>query len=109
MNRVVSFAFAVTLMGAAMNASACDKPSAPVLPDPNSAVTPQMVKAKNEVQDYISKAEAYLSCVKDASAHNAMVDEMKGVADTFNSAIKTFKARMSCLLYTSDAADDLTR
>ncbi len=95
MKKVVSFAFAAALMGSVMSVSACDKPSAPVLPDPNVAVTPQMIKAKNEVQEYITKAEAYLSCVKEASAHNAMVDEMKAVADTFNGAIKAFKERMS--------------
>ncbi len=95
MKKVASLAFAAVLLGSAMTVSACDKPAAPVLPDPNSAVTPQMVKAKNEVQEYITKAEAYLSCVKDTAAHNAMVDEMKSVADTFNGAIKTFKARMA--------------
>lgn len=95
MKKLSTFVLAAVVMGTAMGASACDKPSAPVLPDPNSAVTPQMVKAKNEVQEYITKAEAYLSCVNDASKHNAMVDEMKKVADTFNGAIRVFKERMS--------------
>ncbi len=96
MKKFSSVVLTGVLLGAAFGASAnCEKPAAPVLPDPSSAVTPQMVKAKNEVQEYISKAEAYLACVGDTAKHNQMVDEMKEIADTFNGAIRAFKERMS--------------
>lgn len=77
-------------------AIACDKPAAPELPDPASAVTAQMIKAKNDVKAYLDAANSYIECVKgNASRHNAMVDEMEKVAATFNEAVRTYKARMT--------------
>ncbi|MBU3070525.1 hypothetical protein KOI40_11880 [Aestuariicella sp. G3-2] len=74
---------------------ACSKPAAPSLPDPSSAVTPQMVKAKNDVKAFIDQAEAYLKCNISTNQHNAMVDEMKSVADNFNSIVRAYKERMA--------------
>jgi len=74
---------------------ACDKPVAPLLPDASTAVTAQMVKAKNQVKAYMSSAEAYLECASDAAAHNEMIDSMKQVADAFNSAVRAYKDRMT--------------
>lgn len=74
---------------------ACSKPAAPSLPDPASAVTPQMVKAKNDVKAFLDQAESFLKCNKTTSQHNAMVDEMKSVADDFNSIVRAYKARMA--------------
>jgi len=74
---------------------ACDKPVAPLLPDASTAVTAQMVKAKNQVKAYMSSAEAYLECAADAAAHNEMIDNMKQVADAFNSAVRAYKDRMT--------------
>lgn len=73
---------------------ACSKPNPPEIPDPQTAVTPQMIKAKNEVQAYVAEAEKYLKCNISSSQHNKMVDEMKAVADTFNQAVRDYKARM---------------
>ncbi len=74
---------------------ACSKPSAPALPDPQTAVTPQMVKAKNDIKEFLSNAESYLKCNITTNQHNAMVDEMKSVADDFNEIIRAYKARMA--------------
>ena len=76
-------------------AAGCSKPAAPNLPDPDTAVTPEMVKAKREVKAYLAAAEKYLECVKITSKHNAMVDEMQEVADGFNAAVRAYKARMA--------------
>lgn len=77
-------------------ALACDKPVAPVLPDPATAVTAQMVKAKNEIKSFIAKAETYLACVEsDANSYNSMVEEMQAAADEFNVIVRKYKKRMS--------------
>jgi hypothetical protein len=77
-------------------ASACDKPASPVLPDPDNAVTAQMVKAKNEMKAFIGAAEAYLKCVEsDTGKYNAMVDVMQKAADDFNGIVRKYKKRMS--------------
>ncbi|WP_317928789.1 hypothetical protein [Halioxenophilus sp. WMMB6] len=74
---------------------ACDKPSTPEVPDPVTAVTPQMVKAKNDVKAYMDAANAFLACVKNDQKYNQMVDEMNKVAEDFNSAVRDFKERMA--------------
>ena len=90
------FAAAIATLMFSASAMACDKPNAPELPDPSTAVTPQMIKAKNEVNAYLEAAKAYLDCVgSNASRHNAMVSEMEKVADKFNTAVREYKARMS--------------
>jgi hypothetical protein len=77
-------------------AHACAKPDAPSLPNAETAVTPEMVKAKNEVTAYMKKAEDYLNCINkgNVSGHNRMVESMEKVAADFNALIKKFKARV---------------
>lgn len=90
------FAAATATLLFSVSALACDKPDAPELPDPATAVTPQMIKAKNDVNSYIDAAKKYLDCVSgNATRHNAMVDEMEKVAEKFNAAVRDYKARMS--------------
>lgn len=75
---------------------ACDKPAPPALPDPSSAVLAQMAKAQNDVKNYMASAEAYLKCLgdSDVSEYNKSITEMEALADSFNSLIRDFKARM---------------
>lgn len=75
--------------------SACEPPAKPTIPDPETAVTPLMIKAKNEVTAFMDAANAYLECKLSDSEHNAMVDEMNEVANAFNACIKAYKKRMS--------------
>lgn len=94
MNKVFALLFATALFSTA--AQACEKPAAPELPDPTSAVTAQMIKAKNDVKAYLDAANGYIDCVKgNASRHNAMVSEMEKVAENFNAAVRAYKDRMS--------------
>lgn len=74
---------------------ACSPPAKPELPDPATAVTPQMVKAKNDVKTYLDDAEAYLKCKISTAQHNKMVDDMHAVADAFNKIVRAYKERMS--------------
>ena len=76
-------------------AQACVKPEAPVLPDAATAVTAQMVKAKNDVNVYLTGANTYLECVSNESKHNRMVKAMRKVGKEFNIAVRSFKERMA--------------
>lgn len=73
----------------------CDKPDAPAIPDAQTTVTAEMVKAQNDVKQFIAAAESYLKCNKNTTRHNDMVAEMQAVGDEFNEAIRAFKERMS--------------
>lgn len=74
---------------------ACSKPDAPLLPDAATAVTAQMVKAKNDVQAYLAAATTYLECARNDKAHNRMVKSMKQVGDAFNTTVRSYKERMA--------------
>ncbi len=88
---VTSVLFASLL---SLNALACSKPELSGLPDPKTAVTPQMVKAKHELTRYLKEAEAYLKCADGDRAYNVMVDEMKNHAAAFNKIVSEYKKRM---------------
>ncbi len=80
------------------SAMACDKPAPPTLPDPDTAVTAQMVKAKNEIKAFIATAEAYLACIEssdDTASYNSMVEEMQAAAEEFNTIVRQYKSRMA--------------
>ena len=95
MKNVLALVFSLIVGFSASASVACTKPSAPDLPNPDTAVTPEMVKAKRDVQEYLAAAEKYLECVKIVAQHNAMVDEMQKVADGFNAAVRAYTARMA--------------
>lgn len=94
LNITKTFVIATAMM-CSFSAWACDKPNPPEIPDAKTAVTPQMVKAKNDVQAYMAAAQAYLDCGLAKKKHNDMVDEMNGIADKFNAAVRDFKSRMA--------------
>lgn len=74
---------------------ACEPPAEPPLPDPATAVTPQMVKAMNDVKAYLSDAEAYLACARSGRRKDAMITRMNELADEFNAIVRSYKARMA--------------
>lgn len=87
--------FIFLMLFAAAGAMACDKPTAPVLPNPDKAVTAQMIKAKNDIAAYIKASELYLICVENKpTVYNKMIDEMQEAADNFNAIVRKYKARM---------------
>ncbi len=84
-----------TVLFSGLTHAACAKPEAPVLPDASTAVTAQMVKAKNDVQAYMTGANAYLECVSNDKKHNRMVKSMKKIGKEFNVAVRSYKERMA--------------
>jgi len=76
-------------------AQACTKPDAPILPDAATAVTAQMLKAKNDVNAYLAAANAYLECAKTSTKHDRMVKSMKKVGKEFNVAVRSYRIRMA--------------
>lgn len=76
-------------------ASACTKPtSKPDFPDPQTAVSAQMVKANNEVKAYVKAMQDYLGCAGlSKAAENKELDELKAYADSFNEVIRAYKAK----------------
>ncbi len=92
MNRF--FAASITALFISNGAfAACISNDAPALPDPETAVLAQMVKAQNEVKSYIKSQEAYLSCTKSGLRYDRASKEMKRVANDFISITRAYKAR----------------
>lgn len=78
-----------------LSSAECVKPAPPSLPNPDEAVTPEMVKANNEVKAFMTAANDYLQCIDDAAKHNEMVAEMEKLAEHFNGIIRKYKARLN--------------
>ncbi len=76
-------------------AYACSKPAVkPEFPDPQTAVSAQMVKANNEVKTYVKEVQDYLGCARlSKSAEKKELDELKAYADSFNEIIRAYKAK----------------
>jgi hypothetical protein len=91
-------------------AAACDRPSAPTLPDGETSDLEAMVAGQKAVKAYVAETESYLECLNaesEAAAetdtpeqqlarideHNNAVDEMEALADKFNEEIREYKAK----------------
>jgi hypothetical protein len=98
------------LVGSASAFAECDRPQAPELPDGDTADLATMVEGQKAVKAYVAGTEAFLDCLmaegSDAGEeepveqkmarierHNAAVDEMEGVAGSFNEELKEYKAK----------------
>lgn len=67
----------------------------PAIPDPDTAVTAQMIKAQNDVKAFIHSAEVYIRCEQLSRRRKIMADEIQEIADKFNASIRKYKARMA--------------
>jgi negative regulator of sigma E activity len=94
MIKVTAFVLS-TVLFSGLTQAACKKPEAPFLPDAATAVTAQMVKAKNDVTVYLAEAQAYLNCARGEIKQNRMIKAMEKVGEEFNLAVRTYKARMN--------------
>lgn len=74
---------------------ACSKPSEkPEIPDVDTVVTAQMIKANNDVKAYVKAVEDYLACAKlPRSQERQEVDDLKKFAEEFNVVVRAFKAK----------------
>ncbi|WP_299772265.1 hypothetical protein [uncultured Pseudoteredinibacter sp.] len=89
-----AIAFSTLIMISQPGWSACSEPNQPQLPNPETAVTPEMVKAKKEVKQYMADVDHYLNCKRlNTRQHNAMVDKMQSLANNFNQIIRQYKER----------------
>lgn len=72
---------------------ACSAPeNKPEIPDPATAATAQMVKANNDVREYVQETEAYLSCAGLSTRETRRAEnELKAYAEEFNSAVRQFR------------------
>lgn len=72
---------------------ACEAPQEkPEIPNPDQAVTAQMVKANNEVKAYVRAQEEYLNCSGLSAGELRRAEkELVAYAEEFNKAIRTFK------------------
>lgn len=86
---------AIGVMGFTQISAACEAPAEPNIPNAETTVTAEMVKAQKDIKAYMAAAEAYLSCVRSSSKHNKMVTRMQEVADDFNKVVRAFKERKS--------------
>lgn len=74
-------------------AAACKAPVEPTLPNVDTAVLAEMVKAAKDVKQYLADGNKYLGCVRSDSEHDRTVERMRLLADNFNELTTTFKAR----------------
>ncbi len=95
-NKIFVAMLASLVFGVANQAiAACDEPAKPgALPDAETAVSAQMIKAKNEVTAYVKGMEAYLACASISRRdEKAKISELEDYAENFNKIIRAYKAR----------------
>jgi len=72
---------------------ACSAPeNKPEIPDPATSATAQMVKANNQVREYVAAMEAYIDCSRMSSnQQRRAVNELEEFAESFNKAVREFR------------------
>lgn len=90
-------------------ALACETPTMVDVPDGATATTEQMVRAREQVSEYVAAMDEYLACVDEEiqvagddapeefkvlmiQRYNAAVSEMETVAEAFNEQLRAFRA-----------------
>ena len=94
----------VLMCSAALVHSGCQSEPAPELPDLETALHSDMLRAMDAVKRYIAKQEAYLNCVDSVQEYNSTVKEMHRVANRFNSLTRRYKARREAVNMFTDLA-----
>lgn len=85
--------------------SACIEAVIPALPNPDNAVMSDILRAQDAVKQYIARQEKFLSCVGDNSfRHDAIVDKMHEVANSYNNMARRYKSRMESMNMVVDLA-----
>lgn len=67
-------------------------PEAPSVPGVSERNTNSMLNAQKEIKLYIDASKDYLKCVSSAREHNAIVDNIYATAETYNVALREFRA-----------------
>jgi hypothetical protein len=103
-------ALAVPFVLLTVPALGCDYPTRIGIPDGSTSSEAEMVAGQQAVKGYMAAMEEYLECIDEESGdvdgdddaakeqrtiliskHNAAVDEMESVADSFNQEIGAYK------------------
>lgn len=88
----------------------CVFPSKPQIPNGRTASEEEMIAAQKKIKAYMNGGSGYIDCLKKLESswgedvtdeqrqvivifHNKVVDDMEGVADLFNQAVRAFKGR----------------
>lgn len=79
----------------------------PELPDPDTAVMSDMLRAQEAVKQYLARQEKYLSCVGNSFKHDAAVVKMHELADRYNNLARRYKSRLESLDMVIDLALNL--
>ena len=82
----------------------CIEAVVPELPNPDTAVMSDMLRAQDAVKQYIARQEKYLSCVGYGFRHDAVVDKMHEVANSYNNMARRYKSRMESMNMVVDLA-----
>lgn len=89
---------------------ACPFPTAPTVPEGSTASTEDLNTAGKSIREYVADMEAALACLDEIQGglgeeitqeqsaaiterYNAGVDEMNGLAESFNEQVRAFKAK----------------
>jgi hypothetical protein len=75
--------------------AACEEPSPPELPNAQTAVIAEMVKAKKDVKKYMDAAKEYTACTRNDMRHDRVVDSMNDIAKQFNELVQAYKERVN--------------
>lgn len=84
--------------------SACSEAAVPELPNPDTAVMSDILRAQDAVKQYLARQERYLTCVGDNFRHDAVVDKMHEVANSYNNMARRYKSRMESMNMVVDLA-----
>lgn len=91
-NLLTAIALFAGILGSSF-ALACSAPeNKPEIPDPNTAVTAQMIAANNQVKEYVRATEEYLACARMNTAQLRREEAaLREFAEEFNQAVRTFR------------------
>lgn len=95
MNKFLSKVLYIQLIALSGEVFACSEPTKPdKLPDVETIVTAQMVKANNEVKAYVRAMEEYIGCHGMSRREKTIAyEELEAYAESFNKLVRQFKSR----------------
>lgn len=71
----------------------CVAPADPQIPQGDAASGADMLKAKKEVEGFVSEAEAYMKCGVALALQERMASKLEKVVDDFNQELRAYKAK----------------
>jgi hypothetical protein len=105
MKSLVALSVLLLLLSISSSAySACLEATVPELPNPDTAVMSDILRAQDAVKQYLARQESYLTCVGDNFRHDAVVDKMHEVANSYNNMARRYKIRMESMNMVVDLA-----